>query len=167
MCHLKPNLALADLKDLRLDVARKRLRESTGPADALEAIRDIVTNLLGSEEMGVFSVEHGKDVLPLLWSFGIDPCKHCVLDASCDGVVPKVIQGAPHISHLNRNTPFSLLIPIRLKGQTVAILAILRLLPQKTGVDESDMKLLQLLSDEAGQALFACNSKLNAFRGSE
>ncbi|HKF24080.1 MAG TPA: hypothetical protein VKE93_21085 [Candidatus Angelobacter sp.] len=164
---MTPNLAIPELNDIRLDVARRRLRESVDQADALEGIREIVSNLLGSEEMGVFPVQHGKDVLPLLWSFGIDPRKHQTLDASYDGVVRSVIQGAPHIALLNRNTPFSVLVPIRLKGQTVAILAILRLLPQKTGVDESDMKLLELLSDEAGQVLFACNSKLNAFRGSE
>jgi hypothetical protein len=163
---LKSNFAKPDLKDIHLDVARKRLRESTDQADALEGIREIVTNLLGSEEMGVFPVRHGRDVLPLLWSFGIDQRKHRTLDA-CNGIVPRVIQGVPHIERVNRNTPFTLLVPIRLQGQTVAILAILRLLPQKTSFDESDMKLLQLLSDEAGQVLFACNSKLNGLRGSE
>jgi hypothetical protein len=33
-------------------------------------------------------------------------------------------------------------------------LAILQLLPQKAGFDAADMRLLKLLSDEAGKALF-------------
>jgi hypothetical protein len=45
-------------------------------------------------------------------------------------------------------------IPIRVANQTIAILAILRLLPQKAAFDRSDMELFKLLSDEAAKPLF-------------
>jgi len=46
-------------------------------------------------------------------------------------------------------------------NQTIAILAILRLLPQKLDFDGADMELFKLLSDEAANALFgpgACDA---------
>jgi len=46
-------------------------------------------------------------------------------------------------------------IPILLDGRTVAVLVMLRLLPQKVGLDESDLRLVKLLSAEAGRPLFA------------
>jgi hypothetical protein len=151
---LKPNFADSARNEVGVEVARRRLRESLGQHEALEAIREIVANLLGSEEMGIFEVDRGERALPLLWSFGIDPQKHARLDASSDAVVSRVIEGIPHIEDVGGSTPFSVLLPIRSKGQTVAILAVLRLLPQKSGLDESDLLLLRLLSDEAGKALF-------------
>jgi hypothetical protein len=52
-------------------------------------------------------------------------------------------------------------VPIRSANQTIAILAILRLLPQKLDFDRADMELFKLLSDEAAKALFgpgACDA---------
>jgi GAF domain-containing protein len=48
-------------------------------------------------------------------------------------------------------------VPIRFANQTIAILAILRLLPQKLAFDRHDMELFKLLSDEAAQPLFGSN----------
>jgi hypothetical protein len=45
-------------------------------------------------------------------------------------------------------------IPIRFANETIAVLAILRLLPQKLVFDGSDMELFKVLSHEAGEPLF-------------
>src|SRR5258706_14224512 len=66
--------------ELKLEAAMFRLRHSADEADALEAIREIVANLLGSEEMGLYKVDEQKGVLWLYWSFGIDEVAHKVLD---------------------------------------------------------------------------------------
>ncbi len=48
-------------------------------------------------------------------------------------------------------------IPISVADRTIAILAILRLLPQKVAFDGADMDLFKLLSDEAAKPLFGRN----------
>src|SRR5215831_7575702 len=70
---------ISDHEDPRLVAAQRRLRDSANQADTLEAIREIVTNLLGCEEIGLFTV--GRESSGLFWSFGIDPKRHGTLDS--------------------------------------------------------------------------------------
>lgn len=153
--------------DPRLAAAQKRLRESVGRDDALEALREIVTNLLGCEEIGLFTVEPGNS--GLLWSFGIDPQRHGTLDSFQESAMHRVLQGECHIAQVahegqaaDENPPLRVFIPIRLKGRTVAVLVMVRLLPQKFGFDEADLNLAKLLSDETGRALFDRSASANA-----
>jgi hypothetical protein len=157
--------------DPRLEAARKRLRESVDQADAIEAIREIVTNLLGCEEIGLFTVHHGNEQgrSGLLWSFGIDPQRHQTLDAFDESALHRVLQGELHIAevaydgHDNyENRPLRAFVPISLHGRTVAVLVMLKLLPQKLGFDEADINLVKLLSSEAGRSLFERSAKANA-----
>ena len=45
-------------------------------------------------------------------------------------------------------------VPLRVANQTIAVLAILRLLPQKLAFSGSDMELFKLISNEAAEPLF-------------
>jgi hypothetical protein len=157
--------------DPRLEAAQTRLRESSGQADAIEAIREIVTNLLGCEEIGLFTVRHGNEQgrSGLLWSFGIDPQRHQTLDAFDQSALHRVLQGELHIAHVAcddhgnpENRPLRAFVPICLHGRTVAVLVMLKLLPQKLGFDEADLNLLKLLSGEAGRSLFERTANANA-----
>lgn len=146
-------------EDPRLEAAQRRLRESVGQADALEAIREIVTNLLGCEEIGLFTVEQGSSAL--LWSFGIDPQRHKTLDSFKEAALHRVLQGEFHIAQVayeqqadQASPPLRVFIPIRRNGRTAAILVMVKLLPQKLGFDEADLNLVKLLSDEGGRSLF-------------
>ncbi len=149
------------LRDCQLEVAQRRLQETTNREDALEAIRDIVTNLLGSEEIALFSVEKGRTTLSLHWSFGIDATRHRTLVASKHPVLQRVLEGESYLAGPFESEQesdvidaFSAFVPIRWGSQTVAVLAIRSLLPQKTSLDESDVQLLRFLSGEAGKTLF-------------
>jgi hypothetical protein len=156
--------------DPRVEAARKRLRESVDQDDALEAIREIVTNLLGCEEIGLFTVGHGdaQGKSQLLWSFGIDAQQHGTLDAFHESALHRVLQGELHVARLackdsgNQGTPLRAFIPIRLNGRTVAVLVMLKLLPQKLGFDDADLNLVKLLSNEAGKSLFERSANANA-----
>lgn len=157
----------SDREDFRLEAARKRLRESVGQADTLEAIREIVTNLLGCEEIGLFALKHGGS--ELLWSFGIDTQRHATLDSFAEPAMHLVLQGKFHVTpvpyqdqHDHENPPLRVYVPIRLKAKTVAVLVMLTLLPQKVGFDEADLNLVKLLSEEAARALFDEGSTTNA-----
>jgi hypothetical protein len=146
-------------------IVRKRLRESAGPSDALEGIREVVSNLLGSEEMALFQVDRRSSAFPLVWSFGINPREHQWLNGSSESVLKVLLNGRTHIELAGKSAPFTVLVPISLHGQTVAILAILRLLPQKTGFAKADMEVLQVLSDEAGTVIFGANPDPSVFEG--
>jgi hypothetical protein len=161
--------------DPRIEAARKRLRESAGQADAIEAIREIVTNLLGCEEIGLYTVAHGNDqgTSSLLWSFGIDPMQHGTLAAFKKEPLHRVLQGEVHVAKFAGNKsgdrsnnsvshPLRVFVPIRLNGRTVAVLVMLKLLPQKVNFDEADINLVTLLSNEAGRSLFEGSTSANA-----
>jgi hypothetical protein len=144
-------------EDPRLEAARTRLRESRDRADALEGMREIVTNLLGCEEIGLFSVENGKS--GLLWSFGIDS-QRATLEAFRGPALNRVLRGEFQVVQITRQgeeheNPFvQVLVPICRSERTVAVLVLFKLLPQKVSFDEADLKLLKVLSEETGKALF-------------
>ncbi|MGD0508650.1 MAG: hypothetical protein ABSA27_12685 [Terriglobales bacterium] len=150
--------------DLRLSAARKRLAESRGQEDAIEGLREIVANFLGSEEIGLLMVDQTTAALQVFWSFGIDPEKYDLLLALGDAGRERVMGGECHVELAARDRSGAMakvqaFVPIRLANQTIAILAILRLLPQKHAFDGSDMELFKLLSDEAAMPLFGTHSK--------
>lgn len=146
-------------EDARLEAARHRLRESVGPVDTVEAIREIVTGLLGCEEIALFTVDQGNSTI--FWSFGIDPTQHKTLDTFEEPALRRVLEGKHHLAKAvgeqragMSNPPLRVFIPIRMSSRTVAVLVMLRLLPQKIAFDESDFRLVELLSNEAGRGLF-------------
>ena len=147
------------MNDLRLGAARKRLAESSGQEDAIEGLREIVANFLGSEEMGLFRVDRRTETFQVFWSFGIDLEKYDLLRALGEAGLQRVMRGECHVECGARErsgvmAKAQAFVPISVADQTIAILAILRLLPQKLAFDTSDMELFQLLSDEAAKPLF-------------
>jgi GAF domain-containing protein len=147
------------MNDLRLGAARKRLAESRDEEDAIEGLREIVANLLGSEEIGLFKVARTTSTFQICWSFGIDLENYDLLRALGDAGLQRVMRGECHVDLVagDRSSIMAqaqAFVPIRVANQTIAILAILRLLPQKIAFDGSDMELFKLLSNEAAKPLF-------------
>jgi GAF domain-containing protein len=162
----KPAVAEAT-NDLRLGAARKRLAESSGQEDAIEGLREIVANFLGSEEMGLFRVDRRTETFQVFWSFGIDLEEYDLLRALGESGLQRVMRGECHVDVGTREragAKAQAFVPINVEDQTIAILAILRLLPQKVAFDKSDMELFKLLSDEAAKPLFGPTG--HATRGS-
>src|SRR5580704_15113680 len=75
--------------------ARMRLQNALDQADALDAIREIAGNLIGSEEVAVFKVDKKRSELWLYWSFGVDPNQHVVLDLRREPNLVPVLGGKP------------------------------------------------------------------------
>ena len=145
------------INNLRLGAARKRLASCRGQADAIEAIREIVSNFLGSEEMALYDFRSSEATR--LWSFGATAEQCNLLDVLNEKVRGSIVRGECQVedlggAHARPGKKVQAFVPIRLGDQTVGVLAILHLLPQKAGFDASDIDILKLLSDEAGKALF-------------
>jgi hypothetical protein len=152
----------AEINDFRVEAARKRLAESRGQEDAIEGLREIVANFLGSEEIGLFRVDRRNATFRVFWSFGIDAENYDLPRALGETGLQRVMRGECHIALPARGSSGAVarvraFVPIRFANQTVAVLAILRLLPQKVAFDRSDMELFKLLSDEAAKPLFGPN----------
>ena len=162
-------VALNPCDDPRLEAAQKRIRESVGHADTFEGVREVVTNLLGCEEVGLFSVNGSAANSRLMWSFGIDTERHATLEAFEKPVLQRVMQGEMQIEQLespahgkHEHPPLRVFAPIRSHGKTVAVLVMLTLLPQKVTFDQNDINLVKSLCVEAGKALFERGANANA-----
>jgi GAF domain-containing protein len=156
----KPAIAADPMNDLRLAAARKRLLESTSEEDAIEGLREIIANLLGCEEIGLFRVNHAGKKFSVCWSFGADLENYDLQKALGDAGRQRVMRGECHVELEERDRSSGMakaqaFVPIRSANQTIGILAILRLLPQKIAFDSQDFDLFKLLSEEAATALFS------------
>lgn len=151
-------LTKEDGQDARVEAAQVRLQEVTDRQDAYEAIREIVANLFGSEEMVLFGVDPPKHLWWKLWSFGVTDEDCCIWQVLNEPVLNKLFSGEVFISGKlsvgEDASPVSAFVPITLGGQTVAVLVIFRLLRQKTEVEVADLDLLKVITDSAGNALF-------------
>jgi hypothetical protein len=112
----------------QLQAAALQLHEALLPADVLTVIKEIVANLIGSEEMGIYARRPGGG-LTLLDGIGVDANRP-----------PE--DGSAVVS-----------IPLQMNGQVVGLIAIFRLLPQKSGIEPIDRELFALLSRHAALAL--------------
>ena len=143
-----------------IEAAKMRLQGAQGPKDAREAVREIVANLLGSEEMGLFKLDEAKGALWSYWSFGI-PLEHEMLDVFSQPALKSVLEGEILIDSIAESTkvmhgfrPVNAFVPILMQGKVVAVLMIFRLLRQKRELNANDRALLQAISDYAGPAMF-------------
>lgn len=158
----KVAMAADSMNELRLEAARKRLAESLDEEDAIEGLREIVANLLGCEEIGLFKVAPDGKTFSVCWSFGADLENYDLFRALGNAGRQQVMRGQCHVAAEDRASGMAMgqaFVPIRLANQTVGILAILRLLPQKAAFDAHDMELFKLLSDEAAAPLFPSTSR--------
>lgn len=140
--------------------ARMRLQNALDQADALDGIREIAGNLIGTEEVAVFRVDKKRLELWLYWSFGVDPNKHSVLDVTREPKLKQVLAGKcvfrlrlSNENLLSTDDPVSALIPIRLDGSVVAVIVLFRLFPHKSGMEAVDHEICEVLSNCAGRAI--------------
>jgi len=150
----------------KIYAARMRLQNAVDQADALDAIREIAGNLIGTEELAVFKVDKKRSELWLYWSFGVDPNKHSVLELSREPKLKQVLGGKcvyrlrlSNENLLSTDDPVSALIPIRIDGNTVAVIVLFRLFPHKPTLDAVDHEICDLLSNCAGRAIEPYNAK--------
>jgi GAF domain-containing protein len=142
-----------------LFVSSSRLHESTERKGVLEAIHEIVINLIGSEELAVFVVAAADGSLRLESSMGVERAQFEHVPAG-RGIIGDVVAKrqrfvrggtAPRVSP--NETELTACIPFVVDDRVIGALAIFRLLPQKTALEAADLELLDLLATQAAIAL--------------
>ena len=165
--ELESQGAIQDIgSQAKVYAARMRLQHAIDQADALDAIREIAANLIGTEEVAVFKVDKKRSELWLYWSFGVDPNKHSVLEVSREPKLKQVLGGKPvyrlRLSNenlLSTDDPVSALVPILVDGSACAVIVLFRLFPHKPGIEPVDREICEVLSNCAGRAIEPYHSR--------
>jgi hypothetical protein len=138
-----------------LYVAGYQLHGSLERPNVLAAIREILINLIGTEDFAVF--ERSGDRLRMISWFEEPPAAFTEVQIG-EGVIGKVaatgtkfVAGADH----GRSVGVVACVPLQVDGAVTGAIAVFRLLPQKQhGLEALDEELLELLASQAGIALY-------------
>lgn len=139
---------------VQLFATLQRIHGASGLEELLQALQEVVINVVGSEELAIFVVRDGA--LHLARAFGVDPEPLRRIPLG-QGTIGRVAQsGALYVA--GRDGPpeddrLTACLPLMANGEVVGAVAIFRLLGHKPGLSPSDQALFDLLAQHAGQAL--------------
>jgi hypothetical protein len=142
-----------------LYVASNRLHGTLELPEVLEAIHEIIINLIGSEELAVFELDKRRRELRLLSSFGVDAEQYRSVNLDDSAIAKTALSGEMFLREPppnNTSAPISSLttcIPMMLGEEVIGVIAVFRMLPQKPALVSVDRELFALLGSHAGLAL--------------
>ncbi len=144
----------------KLHVAARALHASLDPERVLDALEEVVINLVGSECFGVFALEPVSQSLLCLRAFGYDPDREGEPTLASGRIAQVVRTGVPHVRDGETDGPVRVDAPVatvalRAGEETVGVLLVFRLLPQKPALTPFDAELFELVTVHAGTALHA------------
>jgi GAF domain-containing protein len=145
-----------------LYVASYQLHGTLDRERVLAAIKEVVINLIGSEEVGIWELDARNNALALLDSFGIDERQwtKVALDAEAGlvGLVAETgarfVAGEAELVGSGAEADLSACIPLKLDDTVIGVIGIFNLLPQKSGFEPIDLELFELLASHAATALY-------------
>lgn len=139
-----------------LYVAGYQLHGSLDRPRVLEAIKEILINLIGSEDFAIFERD-GEDRLRMIDWFD-EPLPMLQEVRFGEGIIGQVAAtGESFVSNgdQGRSVGMTACVPLQVDGRVTGAIAIFRLLPQKhDGLEALDEELLGLLASQAGIALY-------------
>ncbi len=134
-----------------LYVAAYRLTSTLDRESLLVAIQEIVVNLIGSEEHGVYEL-HG-DTLHLIGHFGTIAREHERVPLTEPIIGAAVARSETVVP--NGEGGVIACVPLLVDGAPVGAIAVFRLLEHKPALEPLDHELFELLATHAGTALYA------------
>jgi signal transduction protein with GAF and PtsI domain len=140
-------------------VASYRLHATLDPGDVMKIIQDILIELVGAEEFGIFLLDKEQTRLELVAGEGIRERLPATSLPSGEGVVGEVATSGEAFyfepkseSEQEVGLPRAA-IPMRMDGESVGVMVIYKLLSHKAGFSDLDHQLLELLAAHAATAL--------------
>ena len=139
-----------------LYVASHRLHSTLDSSEVVECIKEILLNMIGSEDFALFVVDDESCELVRTGCEGetaAGPGKErIVLGEGLEGVV--ALKGETFFSDVPDEYPCAC-VPLKIKERVVGVIAIYSLLSHKKGLSLLDHKLLELLAGHAASALIS------------
>ena len=142
-----------------LYASAEQLSSTVLRTEVLASIQEIVANLIGSEQVGIFERDSSTSELIVAQQIGLDPSFYTELIAD-GGVIAEVTETGTSFFGDSTKDPsdktgqLTACVPLRVGDGTIGALAIFGLLPQKPELTQTDISLLELLSGLAGHALY-------------
>lgn len=134
-----------------VEAARTRLEGAATCEDAREAIREIVANLIGSEQMALFEIDYSKAIMWQRWSYGIDRRVSGPIDLIAYPELYRALQGEiltfPEPANIGCfPQQVSAIAPIPADEVPAGLLVLFGMLPQKELLTHTDREVLAVLS---------------------
>jgi nitrate/nitrite-specific signal transduction histidine kinase len=144
-----------------LYVASYQLHSTLDRGEVLAAIKEIVINLIGSEELAIYERSPDGASLRLVGSFGLDPVAYATVPLGSGIIGHTAVSGDIWLPGRGMNVPrtpreanLTVCVPLKLADEVYGALAVFRLLSQKNGLEAIDYELFDLLAAHAGTALY-------------
>lgn len=151
-----------------LYVAGYQLHGSLDRRQVLDAIKEIVINLIGSEDFAIFERD-GEERLRMIDWFDEPPVMFREVSFG-EGIIGRVAStGEAFVANgdQGRSVGMAACVPLQVDGRVTGAIAIFRLLPQKhDGLGSLDEELLGLLASQAGIALYCTSLHATALQES-
>lgn len=150
---------------LNLYVAAYRLCGTLDRKEVLQTLQEIIANMVGSEEIGIFELDPERGELELIDSVGIDANRFACVGLDHGAIGQAVRTGEIYLGGraTGEDGNVTACVPMAVSGRVVGVIAIFGLLGQKPGLDSDDLELFNLLRTHAGMALYC--SRLFAEHG--
>jgi hypothetical protein len=141
-----------------LYVASYRLHGTLDRREVIDTLQEIIANLIGSEEAGLFELDPLTQTLHLVASFGLTPGSYNLVPLGNGRIGEAAKTGEIYIADRSATGEtedrLTACIPLTLGGKVTGAIAIFRLLPQKAGIEDVDRELFDLLATHAATALY-------------
>jgi nitrate/nitrite-specific signal transduction histidine kinase len=139
-----------------LYAASYQLHATPQRAAVLDAIQEIVINLIGSEELAVIGVGLGGE-LSALAQMGCDPVRLASIRLDVGVVARAIADGAPVVRGVDQPLDaqgVTACVPLIVAERVVGLILVFSLLPQKPRLERFDLELFGLLGTHAATALY-------------
>ncbi|MCL4557274.1 MAG: GAF domain-containing protein [Deltaproteobacteria bacterium] len=144
-----------------LYIASYQLHSTLDFKEVLQIILEIIINLIGAEEFGIFLLDEKTHELKIMASEGIDE-SHVPTVTLDTGVIGKVAKGGePYFTEGALDTAKSdwlnpiVAIPIKIKEHVIGVIVVYKLLQQKKSFTPLDHELFTLLAGHAATSIFS------------
>ena len=125
----------------------------------LSSVQEIVTNLIGSEEMAIFETDAAHGRLTLLASAGIEPGPYQEIYVG-EGPIGRAASTGERLIRQDGGSltedgdaALTACIPLKIGARVIGVLAVFKLLPHKHRLDAIDLDLFDVLAAHAASAL--------------
>ncbi len=138
----------------QLHASLRQIHEADGYEPLLQALQEVVINVIGSEELAIFDLQ--GDQLRLVRSFGIDAGELQRIPLGRGPIGRAASSGRTYLAAGDEpaeDPALTACLPLKADGVVVGAIAIFGLLAHKPGLTPFDHALFELLIPHGGQAL--------------
>ena len=144
-----------------LYVASYQLHSTLDFSEVLRIVLEIVINLIGAEKFAIMLIDDKSNELVPVTAEGIDitTVPKVVIGSGTIGGVAREGESyfAENLTGVSEHKPFEpiVCIPLKIKEHVIGVIAIYKLLTQKSGFTNVDYELFNLLAGHAATAIFS------------